>query len=72
MTAINMSRIWIEWAEWAALCFTANSPFPGQVYCRHPVYSEKDNLGVIFTHQFLLIRTSPISDKTLAGKQDVS
>ena len=37
VTTINVSRIWIEWAEWAALCCTANSPFPGHVYCRHPV-----------------------------------
>ena len=35
--AINMSRKWIEWAEWAASLCTANSPFPGHVYCRHPV-----------------------------------
>ena len=35
--AINVSRIWIEWAEWAALRCTANSPFPGHVYCRQPV-----------------------------------
>ena len=37
VTTINVSRIWMEWAEWAALSCTANSPFPGQVYCRHPV-----------------------------------
>ena len=35
VTAINVSRKWIEWA--ASLC-TANSPFPGHVYCRHPVH----------------------------------
>ena len=32
-----MSRKWIEWAEWAASLCTANSPFPGHVYRRHPV-----------------------------------
>ena len=37
VTTINVSRKWIEWAEWAALSCTANSPFPGHVYCRHPV-----------------------------------
>ena len=37
VTAINVSRIWIDWAEWAALRCTANSPFPGHVYCHHPV-----------------------------------
>ena len=42
VTTINMSRKWIEWAGWAALSCTANSPFPGHVYCRHSV--------VFFTH----------------------
>ena len=37
VTTINVSRKWIEWAEWAASLCTANSPFPGHVYCRHPV-----------------------------------
>ena len=37
VTAINVSRKWIEWAEWAASLCPANSPFPGHVYCRHPV-----------------------------------
>ena len=37
VTTINMSRKWIEWAEWAASLCTAKSPFPGHVYCRHPV-----------------------------------
>ena len=37
VTTISVSRIWIEWAEWAALCYTAISPFPGHVYRRHPV-----------------------------------
>ena len=37
VTAINVSRKWIEWAEWAASLCTANSPFPGHVYCSHPV-----------------------------------
>ena len=37
VTAINVSRKWIEWAEWAGSLCTANSPFPGHVYCRHPV-----------------------------------
>ena len=37
VTAINVSRKWIDWAEWAASLCTANSPFPGHVYCRHPV-----------------------------------
>ena len=37
VTTINMSRKWIEWAGWAALSCTANSPFPGHIYCRHPV-----------------------------------
>ena len=31
VTAINVSRIWIEWAEWAESLCTANSPFPGHV-----------------------------------------
>ena len=39
VTAINLSRKWIEWAEWAALLCTADSPFPGHVYCRHPVHT---------------------------------
>ena len=38
VTTINVRRIWIELAEWAALRYTANSPFPGHVYCRHPVH----------------------------------
>ena len=38
VTTINVSRIWIEWAEWAASLCTANSPFPGHVYCLHPVH----------------------------------
>ena len=37
VTAINVSRKWIEWAEWAALRCAAYSPFPGRVYRRHPV-----------------------------------
>ena len=37
VTTINMSRKWMEWAEWAASLCMANSPFPGHVYCRHPV-----------------------------------
>ena len=37
VTTINMSRKWIEQAEWAASLCTANSPFPGHVYCSHPV-----------------------------------
>ena len=37
VTAINVSRKWIEWAEWAASLCTANSPFPGPIYCRHLV-----------------------------------
>ena len=37
VVTINVSRKWIEWAEWAASLYTANSPFPGHVYCRHPV-----------------------------------
>ena len=37
MTTINVSWKWIEWAEWAASLCTANSPFPGHVYCSHPV-----------------------------------
>ena len=37
VVTINVSRIWIEWAEWAALSCTANSPFPGHVYRHHPV-----------------------------------
>ena len=37
VTTINVSRIWIELAEWAAMVSTANSPFPGHVYCRLPV-----------------------------------
>ena len=41
VTAINVSRIWIEWAERAALSCMANSPFPGHVYCRHPVQSKE-------------------------------
>ena len=39
VTTINVSRKWIEWAEWAASLCTANSPFPGHVYCRHPVHT---------------------------------
>ena len=38
VTTIDVSRKWIEWAEWASSLCTANSPFPGHVYCRHPVY----------------------------------
>ena len=37
VTAINVSWKLIEWAEWAASLCTANSLFPGHVYCRHPV-----------------------------------
>ena len=33
---INVSWKSIEWAEWAASLCTANSPFLGHVYCRHP------------------------------------
>ena len=44
VTTINVSRKWIEWAEWAASLCTANSPFPGHVYCRHPV-------GVVYEFQ---------------------
>ena len=40
VTTINVSRKWIEWAEWAASLCTANSPFPGHVYYRHPVHSQ--------------------------------
>ena len=29
VTTINVSRKWIEWAEWAASLCMANSPFPG-------------------------------------------
>ena len=39
VVTINVSRIWIEWAEWAALSCTANSPFPVHVYRHHPVYN---------------------------------
>ena len=47
VTTINVSRIWIEWAEWAALTCTANSPFPGHVYCSHPVqWVYNDTLGL--------------------------
>ena len=38
VTEINVSQMWIEWAEWAALRCTANYPFPGHVYCHHPVH----------------------------------
>ena len=38
VTAINVSRKWIEWAEWAASLCTANSPFPGHVYSGTPRY----------------------------------
>ena len=47
MTTINVSRKWIEWAEWAASLCTANSPFPGHVYCRHPVGAA--NVGELTT-----------------------
>ena len=42
VTTINVSRKWIEWAEWAASLCTANSPFPGHVYCSHPVQFKMD------------------------------
>ena len=37
VTTINVSRKWIEWAEWATSLCTANSPFPGHVYSSHSV-----------------------------------
>ena len=37
VTTINVSRKWIELAEWAASLCTANSPFPVHVYSSHPV-----------------------------------
>ena len=45
VTTINVSRIWIEWAEWAALSCTANPPFPGHVYRRHPVLKRFEHGG---------------------------
>ena len=48
VTTINVSRIWIEWAEWAALCCTAISPFPGHVYRRHPVLGHYLLVATIF------------------------
>ena len=44
VTTINVRRIWIESAEWAALSCTANSPFLGHVYCRHPVQGDSIEL----------------------------
>ena len=53
VTTINVSRKWIEWAEWAASLCTANSPFPVHVYCSHPVVH-----GTFSTHFFILLQKS--------------
>ena len=37
VTALNMTRIWIEWAGRLAFGCTANYPFQGYVSFRHPV-----------------------------------
>ena len=55
VTTVNVSRKWIEWAEWAASLCTANSPFPGQVYCSHPVlFVGKITVNAIQCEQLIL------------------
>ena len=56
VTTINVSRKWIEWAEWAASLCTANSPFPGHVYRRHPVDGTMGN-GLVARTQKLVYFT---------------
>ena len=50
VTTINVTKKWIEWAEWAASICTANSPFPGHVYCGHPVQYHNAVLIILTTY----------------------
>ena len=67
VTTINVTRKWIEWAEWAASLCTANSPFPGHIYGSHPVVS------LSFILPFLLLVNYRANEKvTPSNKLDES
>ena len=63
VTAINVSRKWIEWAEWAGSLCTANSPFLGHVYCRHPVLKSIFCLPFVFLKKMIRITPSLFKKK---------
>ena len=62
VSAINVSRKWIEWAEWAASLCMANSPFPGHVYCSHLVYSAEP----VILRRFLICHLTGVASNEYA------